>query len=71
MQDVLAGQCMRGGEKVRKYMIAIEVPKGKVKEILDKLDAAQQTIYDCYHELEELGIVTIKEQAVSEQLTTC
>ena len=45
--------------------IQIEVPEGRVKEILDKLTAAQNTIYECYSELEQLGVVTIREKAAS------
>ena len=41
------------------YGIQIEVPEGRVKEILDKLTAAQNTIYECYSELEELGNVHV------------
>ena len=56
---------------MRKAMIMIEIPEGKIKEILDELDAAQHIIYECYCELERLGVVTIKEQAASEQPATC
>ncbi len=56
---------------MRKAMIMIEIPEGKIKEILDELDAAQHRIYECYCELERLGVVTIKEQAASEQPATC
>lgn len=47
------------------YGIQIEVPEGRVKEILDKLTAAQNAIYECYGELEQLGVVTIREKAAS------
>ena len=47
------------------YGIHIEVPEGRVKEILDKLTEAQNTIYACYNELERLGVVTVKEKAAS------
>jgi hypothetical protein len=50
---------------MRKYDIKISVPEGKVKEILDKLTAAQEVIAECYSELEALGVVTIEEKAVS------
>lgn len=45
-----------------KYFIRIEMPEGRVKEIMDKLDAAQETILECYHQLEDLGIVWVKEK---------
>lgn len=47
------------------YGIQIEVPEGRVKEILDRLTAAQETIRDCYNELDMLGVVTIKEKIAS------
>lgn len=47
------------------YGVCIEIPEGRVKEILDKLTAAQNTIYDCYNELERLGVVTVREKAAS------
>lgn len=47
------------------YGIHIEVPDGKVKEILDKLSDAQNTIYACYNELEQLGVLTIREKTAS------
>ena len=42
--------------------IHIEIPEGRVKEILDELTKAQETIYKCYAELERLGVLTIKEK---------
>lgn len=48
------------------YHIRIKVRKGHVKEILDRLQKAQQTIYECYIELEELGVLTVVEEAASE-----
>lgn len=47
------------------YGIHIEVPNGKVKEILDKLSDAQNKIYACYNELEQLGVLTIREETAS------
>lgn len=43
------------------FLIRIEVPEGKVKEILDRLTAAQETIRDCYNELEDIGVLVVKE----------
>ena len=40
--------------------IQIEIDDNKLKEIFDRLSAAQETIYDCYRELIELGVVKIK-----------
>lgn len=47
------------------YSIEIEVPEGKVKEILDRLTAAQETIYRCYNELESLGVMVVREKTTS------
>lgn len=44
------------------YGIRIDVPEGEVKKILDELDKAQQTIYDCYSRLERLGVINIVEK---------
>jgi len=42
------------------YLISIEVPEGKVKEILDRLTAAQETIRQCYDELTCLGVLAVR-----------
>ena len=50
---------------VDKYIIRLEIPDGKVEEILDRLSAAQDTIRECYQELEDLGVVAIKKETAS------
>lgn len=50
---------------MNRYIVQIEIPEGRVGEILDKLSAAQETIRLCYEELERLGVLTIKEKAAS------
>ena len=50
---------------MNEYSIRIEIQAGKVKEILDRLNAAQETIYHCYQELQDLGVVVVKEKAAS------
>ena len=50
----------KGGEKMRSYDIRIKIPEGRIKEIMDKIDKAQETIYKCYDELVLLGAVTIE-----------
>lgn len=52
---------------MNKYAIRIEIPDGKVRELLERLDAAQQEIYNCYRELDELGVLTM--QQVDEERT--
>lgn len=47
------------------YLIRVEVPEGKVKEILDRLTKAQETIYQCYTELESLGVLVVREKTTS------
>ena len=48
------------------YTIQIEVPEGRIKEILDKMTEAQATIYQCWDELERLGIAVIKKAPLAE-----
>lgn len=51
---------MKGGAEMNKYCINIEIPDGRVKEILKELDEAQEKIRKCYEELCYLGVLTIK-----------
>lgn len=39
--------------------IRLEVEEGKVKEILDRLQKAQEEIYSCYNELESIGVIKV------------
>lgn len=48
------------------YGTRIVVPEGKVKELLDRLTAAQETINDCYQELRNFGVLVIEEERFSE-----
>ena len=50
---------------MNKYGIAIEIPEGKLTEIFDRLTAAQEVISNCYAELRDLGVVTIREKTAS------
>lgn len=50
---------------MNKFGIQIEVPEGEVKAVLDKLTKAQETIRECYQELEDLGVLVIKEETAS------
>lgn len=47
------------------YSIRIEVPQGKVQDILDRLTAAQEEILNCYSELASLGVLVIREDEKS------
>jgi len=42
-----------------RYMTIIEIDDSKIKKIMDRLDKAQQEIYDCYNELQNLGFLKI------------
>lgn len=50
------------------YSIRIEVEDGKVEEILDRLSKAQKEIYKCYTELENLGVLTLRETATPKRV---
>jgi len=50
---------------MRSYNIRIEIPDGRIKEIMDELTSAQEIIYRCYQELESLGVVTVTEKTAS------
>ena len=41
------------------YSVRMEVKEGEVKEIMDRLTQAQETIYKCYSELQDLGVLTV------------
>lgn len=43
--------------------IQIEIEDGEVKRILDRLEKAQEEIACCYGELEDLGVLVVKEPA--------
>ena len=45
---------------MRNYDIMIKIPEGRIKEIMDKMNNAQEIIYECYDELISLGVVTIE-----------
>lgn len=50
---------------MNKYSITIEIEDGKVKELIERIDSAQRVIYECYCELESLGVLVIKEKSTS------
>lgn len=43
-----------------KYCVAVSIPEGKLDEIMTRLQNAQDEIYKCYSELEQLGVLEIK-----------
>lgn len=43
-----------------RYGLFLEIPEGKLDEIMKKLKEAQETIYKCYTELELLGFLRVE-----------
>lgn len=41
------------------YYMCLEVKDGKLKELMDRINKAQDEICDCYRELQEMGVVKI------------
>lgn len=42
--------------------ISIKVPEGELKDILERLEAARSTIYECYTQLGALGYVELTKE---------
>ncbi|WP_352415241.1 hypothetical protein [Oscillibacter ruminantium] len=45
-----------------KYNLSIEAKEGELEQIMKELDAAQETICNCYWKLQKLGVLTIKKE---------
>ena len=52
-------QKRKGVSELNGYSVRMEVTEGEIKKIMDRLTKAQETIYECYGELQELGILTV------------
>ena len=50
----------KGVRGMAKYCVAVSIPEGKLDEIMTRLQNAQDDIYKCYSELEQLGVLEIK-----------
>lgn len=50
------------------YMLRIEVPEGKIQEILQRIDKAQEEISKCYHELTDIGVLTVVPEGKKQDL---
>lgn len=48
------------------YILKIAVKDGEIDKILKDLTKAQETIYQCYRRLEELGVLVIDKAAETE-----
>ena len=46
-----------------KLVACIALQDGKLDEIMKRLQAAQQEIYDCYRELDTLGVLRIEKES--------
>lgn len=47
---------------MERYMTIVEISEGKLDEIMNRMKKAQKEIYDCYRELQELGILKVKKE---------
>jgi hypothetical protein len=45
------------GDKRMKYLLEMEVDKNRLDEIFERLNKAKQEIYECYSELQQLGVL--------------
>ena len=45
------------------YLLQIEVDDRKLAAIFERIEKAQQEIWDCYRELQALGVVRMKNTA--------
>lgn len=51
------------------YMVGIEIDGSKIKKIMERLTKAQEEIYTCYNELQDLGVLKIVENDKKEAAT--
>ena len=42
-----------------RYRVRMEIPEGKIDEIMERLENAQEEIYKCYDELVQLGVLNV------------
>ncbi len=52
------------------YSVRMEVKEGEIKKIMNRLTKAQETIYECYEELQELGVLTVVPADAEEKAAT-
>lgn len=55
----------KGVSKMKYGCIQIDFEGKKARQILERLEKAIGEIYECYSELERLGVVTVKEDGTS------
>ena len=59
-----------GVEKLTRYRVQMEIPEGKIDEIMTRLENAQEEIYKCYDELVQLGVLNVIPADVEEKAAT-
>ena len=47
---------------MNKYFVVLNMDDEKLEAVLTKLHEAEQTIRDCYDELREMGVVSIRRE---------
>jgi len=47
------------------YTATVSMEKNKLTDVLEKLDKAKEMLRECYLALEEMGVLTVKEDAAS------
>lgn len=45
------------------YFMRIKIKDGEVEEVLNELEQAQKTIYECYEKLRTMGFLTVEKAA--------
>ena len=59
-------RCVKGGKPMNVYSVSIKAEDKELKEILEELTKAQETIYQCYSRLNNLGVIEFcKKEAAS------
>lgn len=47
------------------YTATVSIEKNELTDVLEKLDKAKEMLRECYFALEEMGVLTVKEDADS------
>lgn len=59
----------KGGEGMKGYYLKIEIEDGAVEKILERLQKAQEEIYKCYNDLQDLEILKIIQEKEGREWT--
>ena len=60
----------KGVEKLTRYRVQMEIPEGKIDEIMTRLENAQEEISKCYDELIYLGVLNVIPADTEEKAAT-